>query len=171
MFNRILLVGRHPLYYLSGKFSSTVCLVLLQTTFVFLFTQITLNLFSGRQLTFWLGLILILVACQSLSRQWPHCLQPFFFRLKDHNVALSIATIIIIVFGVIGGSFTPVFALPDWLRQVGEWTPNGLIISIYTQWVQQEDYTQLMIPIMLLLLFALLLISLSIWIFPRRGRI
>ncbi|MOA27125.1 hypothetical protein D3C78_1479740 [compost metagenome] len=92
------------------------------------------------------------------------------FRMKEAEAG-GLMTIIIVLIGTIGGSFVPVYVLPNWIRQLGEYTPNGLSLSIFMQWVQQEDFSVILMPLTGLILFSFIMIMAGVFLFPRRGRI
>ncbi|MNG40715.1 hypothetical protein D3C84_1294410 [compost metagenome] len=61
--------------------------------------------------------------------------------------------------------------MPSWLRGMGEWTPNGLSLAAYTDWIRQGGYGDLFTAFAQLLLFAAAALLVGIAIFPRKGRI
>ena len=90
-------------------------------------------------------------------------------RVSDIDAANGIFMIVIILFGIIGGSFVPVYILPDWLQKIGEWTPNGLSLAIMTQWIQFEDFSSIIKPSMILVVFFILCTVIGLALYPKRG--
>jgi ABC-2 type transport system permease protein len=170
VFQRILLTGSHPLRYLSGKVGSTFCIALIQLSILIVLSQFIFNLFPGRSLQFWLGIGLISVMFSLCVAAIAAVFTSLIFRIND-SVASGLFPLVLGVFGTIGGSFLPIYILPDWLIQVGEWTPNGLILSVIIQWIQQHSFADLSVPFLRLAVFSLMMIGLGSWLFPRRGRI
>ncbi|XID90609.1 ABC transporter permease [Paenibacillaceae bacterium WGS1546] len=169
-FQRILLTGAHPLKYLSGKLSSTFCLALILLSFVLVGAHFMFGVFSGRSFAFWAGMSAVLLVLMLCVGAMAALFTALVFRLDD-SMANGITFLFILVAGTIGGSFAPVFILPDWLRLAGEWTPNGLALSALLKWLQTETAADLTVSLIRLAVFAAVTIGLAIWCFPRRGRI
>ncbi|WP_226527039.1 ABC transporter permease [Metabacillus niabensis] len=169
VFHRILLTNSHPFHFLTGKIVSTFCLAWLQTMFVFILSHFILDIFPGRTISFWLGTIgivtLLSLAISALSAVFTS----ISLRVSDIDAANGIFMIVIILFGIIGGSFVPVYILPDWLQKIGEWTPNGLSLAIMTQWIQFEDFSSLIKPSLILVVFFILCTGIGLALYPKRG--
>ncbi|PMC35927.1 ABC transporter permease [Bacillus sp. UMB0899] len=169
VFHRILLTNSHPFHFLIGKVVSTFCLAWLQTMFVFISSHFILDVFPGRTISFWLGTIgivtLLSLAISGLSAVFTS----ISLRVPDIDAANGIFMIVIILFGIIGGSFVPVYLLPDWLQQIGEWTPNGLSLAIMTQWVQFEEFSTIIIPCMILVVFFIVMTVIGLVLYPKKG--
>jgi ABC-2 type transport system permease protein len=170
VFQRILLSGSHPLRYLAGKAGATFILSVLQLSVVIVVCHLIFHLFPGRSVQFWSGAALIIVMYSLSVAALSTLFTSLTFRLKDSAVS-GLFTFVIMVIGTIGGSFVPKYILPDWLKQVGEWTPNGLSLSVFIQWLQQDSLSNLIEPILKLIIFSVGMILIGTWIFPRRGRI
>jgi ABC-2 type transport system permease protein len=170
VFQRILLTGSHPLRYLAGKVGSTFCMALLLITILILLSHFLFNLFPGRSLQFWLGISLILIMVSLCTAALSALFTSLIFRMKD-AAASGLFTLVLTLFGMIGGNFIPIYLLPDWLKQVGEWTPNGLALSVFIQWIQQDSFAVLTAPFLKLTIFAIVIISIGTLLFPKRGRI
>jgi ABC-2 type transport system permease protein len=168
--HRILLTGSHPIRYLAGKISSTFCITLLQMTFIFLVCHFALNVFPDRSLQFWLGIALItLIFCFCVAAM-SAVFTSLSFRMKEAEAG-GLMMFIIILIGTIGGSFVPVYILPNWLRQIGEYTPNGLTLSVFIQWIQQGDYSVVIVPLLQVVIFSLIVVLAGVFLFPKRGKI
>ncbi|MBW7456112.1 ABC transporter permease [Paenibacillus sepulcri] len=170
VFQRILLAGSHPFQYLAGKVGSTFCMSLLQLSILILLSHFIFNLFPGRSLQFWLGMAMITIATSLSVAAFSALFTSMTFRMKD-SAASGLFSLIIGILGTIGGSFIPKYILPDWLKQVGEWTPNGVSLSVFIQWIGQDSFTVLTTPFLKMAVFSIMLIVLGCLLFPRRGRI
>lgn len=170
VFSRILLAGVKPGRYLAGKALSTFCLTMLQAALAFLICHYLLDLFPGRDVRFWLGIAGLVAAYCAVVSALAAIFTSLVFRLKDDTAGGAMMTVIMVC-GTIGGSFVPVYVLPGWIRGMGEWTPNGLSLAAYTEWIQQGSYGDLYIALAQLLLFAAAGLIIGIAMFPRKGRI
>lgn len=170
VFQRILLSGARPLHYVAGKVMSAFCMTMLQAVIAFVVCHFALSLFPGESLSFWLGVSALVTVYSIGMGGLAAIFTSISFRLKEDS-ASGIMMVVIMVFGTLGGGFVPVYVMPDWMRGLGEWTPNGLALAAYTDWIQQGILPELYRSIGKLLLIALLAIIVGIAIFPRKGRI
>nr|WP_257006855.1 ABC transporter permease [Shouchella clausii] len=85
------------------------------------------------------------------------------------EAANGLFMLVIILFGVVGGNFVPIYILPDWLQQIGEWTPNGLALVMFTDWIRFEQGTSLVGPSVLLIIFFVLCSIAGLAFYPKRG--
>lgn len=170
VFQRILLTGAKPGQYIAGKAMSTFCLTLLQAAVAFLVSHFVFDLFAGESLSFWLVVTLLLIVYCIVISGLAAIFTSISFRMKDETAG-GLMTAIIMVFGTLGGGFVPVYLLPDVLRKLGEWAPNGIILKAYTDWIQQGLIADVVSGVMKLLIFAVLAFVVSIALFPRKGRI
>ncbi|UFU00231.1 ABC transporter permease [Radiobacillus kanasensis] len=170
VFHRILLTNSNPMLFLIGKMVSTFCLVWLQVMFVFILSHFLLDVFPGRSVTFWSGAVgmiaLLSLAIAGLAAVFTSIL----LRMSNIDAANGIFMMVILLFGVIGGNFVPIYILPNWLQQIGEWTPNGLFLVILTDWVQVEDFSSIVRPSLILIGFFLLCTVVSFILYPKRGK-
>ncbi|GIO25401.1 ABC transporter permease [Ornithinibacillus bavariensis] len=169
VFNRILLTNSNPILFLIGKMVSTFCLTWLQIMFIFVFSHFILDVFPGRTVSFWFGVIgiasLLSLAIAGLAALFTS----ISLRVRNIDAANGIFMLVILLFGTIGGGFVPIYVLPDWLQQIGEWTPNGISLVMVTKWIQFEDLSNIFTPGLLLIGIFLLFTLLSFALYPKRG--
>ncbi|MEK4510724.1 ABC transporter permease [Paenibacillus sp. FSL K6-2524] len=170
VFNRILVTGSHPARYLFGKAGSIFCVTFVQFALLIVASQFIFDLFPNRSIKFWFGMVFILVLYSLCVAALTMLFTSLTFRIKE-SAATGILTLIIMVIGCAGGSFTPIYILPDWIKYVGEWTPNGLSLSIFISWIQHDNLASLTVPFLRLGLLCIVMIVMSSLLFPRRGRI
>lgn len=170
VFYRIQLSNSNPILYLIGKMVSTFLLTWLQMMFIFVFAHFVLNAFPDRSLSFWLGLIgivtLLAIAIAGLAAMFTS----ISLRVTSIDTAHGIFMLFILLFGIIGGNFVPIYILPDWLIKIGEWTPNGLSLVMLTNWIQFEELSNIFTSILILIGFFLLFTIISLALYPKRGK-
>lgn len=169
VFERIQLSGSHPFRYLAGKVGSTFIIAWLQLLVVFGMVHVLLGIFAGRSGTFWVGLVLVSGVLAFCIAALSSAVTAMMFRM-DGNAALGIFSLVLMLFALVGGNMIPIYVLPDWMRYVGEWTPNGLALAIFIQWVQEELPGRLTVPITQMLGAAVAVLVLATALFPRRRR-
>ncbi|MEH7237867.1 ABC transporter permease [Bacillus sp. JJ1562] len=169
VFNRILLTNSNPINYLIGKMVSTFFLALLQTTFVMIFSHFILDVFPDRSFAFWLGTIGFITLLSLSIAGLAAVFTTISLRMNNIDAANGVFLLIILLFGVIGGNFVPIYLLPDWLQQIGEWTPNGLFMVMVTEWIQFEELSAIVMPSLILVGIFLLCTMIGLAFFPKRG--
>ncbi|MDQ0273813.1 ABC transporter permease [Cytobacillus purgationiresistens] len=170
VFNRILLTNSHPMHFLIGKMVSTICLVLLQIIFVMIVSHFILDVFPDRSITFWIGLIAMVILLSLVLSGLAAVFTAISLRVNDIDAANGIFMLVILLFGIIGGNFVPIYILPNWLQQIGEWTPNGLFLVMLTDWIQFEELSSIVKPSILLTGIFLLFTMIGLALFPQRGK-
>src|SRR5690606_20759129 len=129
-----------------------------------------LNLFPGFSLEFWLGFALLTSMMCLVVAAMAGLFTAAMFRMNPDTANAIIHSLLLII-GVIGGSFVPIYILPDSVQPLWEWTPNGLWLSTMIQWIQQESWEAAVKGMLGLITFITVIVALSVWIFPKRGRI
>ncbi|WP_264737733.1 ABC transporter permease [Cytobacillus firmus] len=170
VFNRILLTNSHPLSFLIGKTVSAFILAILQFAITLTVVQLLLNVFPDKSFTFWAGLMVVLIAFALTVGGLSALFTALTLHLSDTNAASGISTLVIMGFGVLGGSFFPLEGLPEPIQKIGEWTPNGQTQTALIEWVQYSHFNDLLFPIIFLMGVFIICFAISVSIFPKRGR-
>lgn len=171
VFNRIVITTTRPHVYLVGKMCSTFLLVLLQFMFIVLISEALLGVFSGKSSVFWLGLFFVAVFYALFVAGLSALYTSLMLKMNSIDAANGLFLLITMVFGTVGGSFVPMYVFPEWLRNVGEWTPNGLTLAVLTEWVQFEQFSELGTLFVILGLAFVVCLFAGISLFPKRGGI
>lgn len=170
VFNRILLTNSHPMLFLIGKMISTFCLVWLQIMFVFMMSHFIFNVFPDRSITFWMGIMGIVTLLSLSIAGLAAVFTTISLRMANVDAANGIFMLVILLLGVLGGNFVPIYVLPDWLQRMGEWTPNGLSLVIFTEWIKFEEFSSIASSCVLLVGFFLLCTLIASALYPNRGK-
>ncbi|MFS0562777.1 ABC transporter permease [Terribacillus sp. 179-K 1B1 HS] len=170
VFNRILLANSHPMRFLIGKMASTICLVVLQIIFVLLVSHFLMGVFPERSIAFWGGIFVLIILLALVLSGLAAIYTAILLRMNSVDAANGIFMLATLLFGTLGGGFVPIYMLPDWLQQIGEWTPNGLFLAILTEWIQFEDLSAIAQPSMIMIGFFLLFTFIGLALFPKRGK-
>src|SRR5690606_10041201 len=129
--------------FLIGKMISTFCLVWLQIMFVFMMSHFIFNVFPDRSITFWMGIVGIVTLLSLSIAGLAAVFTTISLRMANVDAANGIFMLVILLLGVLGGNFVPIYVLPDWLQRMGEWTPNGLSLVIFTEWIKFEEFSSI----------------------------
>lgn len=170
VFNRILLTNHNPISYLLGKTISAFCLAWLQLVTVFTVSQLLLDVFPGKSLDFWLGILLMITFFSLAVAGLSALFTTLVLNMNNTDAANGLFNIIIMSLAAVGGNLFPIQGLPEWIQKIGEWTPNGLSHSVLMKWIQFGDSAALVIPVVKLFGFFIGCLIIGIFLFPRRGR-
>lgn len=169
VYERIVLSRTHSLRYLGGKAAAAFCISFFQLAVVIGLTQLIMQAFPGRSAAFWFGMLALcamLAVCVA-------CLAVLFtslaFYLKDAG-STGLFSLLLMVLAIAGGNLVPIYILPQWIQQIGLWTPNGLSLSLFMHWIQYETFDGLLPFAVKLAVFGLLAAAIGAFVFPRRGR-
>ncbi|MFD0588116.1 ABC transporter permease [Paenibacillus sp. GCM10027627] len=166
---RIRLSGANPLGYLSSKAVAAFTIALIQLTSVLLICHLIFGMFPDRSAEFWLGLVAAITVYALLVASLAALFTSIMFRVSG-DVFTGLMYLLLIGMGTVGGGFVPIYMLPEWMRAMGEWTPNGLSLSTLLQWLQYEQSSELMQSLTVLIGMGVCLLALAAISFPKRGR-
>ncbi|KIL51683.1 hypothetical protein KP77_11950 [Jeotgalibacillus alimentarius] len=170
-FNRVTLSNAPPYHFLFGKTCATFILAMLQIILIFMGSHLILDVFSDRTMMFWSGLLLISIVFSLAVAGLAALMTSISLRIKNPETANGAFTGIIMLFGTIGGSFVPIYVLPDWLQKIGEFTPNGQTLSVLIEWFHFEDLSLIWLPLTVLTVFTVISVIISMMLYPKRGEV
>jgi ABC-2 type transport system permease protein len=81
----------------------------------------------------------------------------------------AIGTAVMLIFGILGGSFTNVASMADWVQIFSRISPNRWGLDGFTTLAMGGRLINILNPVMALLVMALLLFMVSVILFSRRG--
>ncbi len=169
VFERIRLSNRPPLLYLSSKAIAAASIVLVQLLLLFGLSMLLFQTFEADSGAFWLGIALIsIVLAFSIG-----CLAAFMvaltLKVESDAVPAIFSAGVISLMAFVGGSFVPLDGMPESIRAIGNWTPNGAALSAYFSWMLDPDIRQLTGPLSRICLVGLVFLAAALAIFPRKG--
>lgn len=168
VFNRIILSNSSPLAFLMGKTISTFCFCWVQIMLTLVAVQLLFDVFPDHSVAFWNGLLLVLTFFVLTVSGLSALFTTITLRLQDLNAANGIFTVMIMFLAALGGNFFPLQGLPEIFQKIGDWTPNGLTQSILIKWIQNGVYSDLWLPMSILLTFFIGCMVVSVALFPRK---
>ncbi|KHF41676.1 ABC transporter permease [Halalkalibacter okhensis] len=168
VFNRILLSGTSAFTYLSGKTLSAAVIAFIQLIILFGVSSLIFQAFSGESPSFWLGMLLISLVISICVGGFAALLTTLVIRYNSDAVSNIFSGGIITLFAFAGGSFFPMTEMPDAVRAIGNWTPNGSALVAYLQWIQTLNFDVIMEPLIRILVMTLVLLLVSVLMFPKR---
>lgn len=169
VFNRILLSDHHPFVYLGGKAITASLVTFFQICLLFFLSSLIFGAFDLANLSFWPGILLIASSLAICIGALTAFLIALTMRFNNDTITSVFAGGVVTVFAFLGGSFTPTAGLPVFIQQLGGWTPNGASLNAFLIWIQNLEIALLWEPLSRVLLMAVVLLILSLVIFPRKG--
>ena len=169
VFERIRLSNRPPLLYLSSKAIAAAAIVSVQLMLLFGLSTLLFQTFAVDSWDFWLGIALIsVVLAVSVG-----CLAAFMvaltLRVESDAVPAIFSAGVISLMAFVGGSFVPLDGMPESIRTIGSWTPNGAALSAYFSWMLDPDVHQLSGPLARICAVGVLFLAAALALFPRKG--
>jgi ABC-2 type transport system permease protein len=113
-----------------------------------------------------LAVVLLVFAAALGATGWGVLLTSF---LKTPGQASAIGSAMMLIFGVLGGTFTNIALLPEWIQWISYITPNRWGLDGFTTLALGGSLQNILTPILSLLAMAVILFMVGVIIFSRRG--
>jgi ABC-2 type transport system permease protein len=88
---------------------------------------------------------------------------------KTPGQVSAIGSAMMLTFGILGGTFVNMEAMPVWFRTISKLTPNGWGIDGFNTLALGGGLHDILTPILALLAMGLLLFAIAVFLFNRRG--
>lgn len=165
---RMMLAGEKPVRYLLSKVVSGYVLAVMQLGILFGLSQLLFDTFNDRSSEFWLTIIAVTFVYATVIGALTALLTSLTLMMPTDSVSGIFSGLVVTVFAFLGGSFTPVEQISPFIRTLGNWTPNGAMMTVYLQQIQGysvSDSTPLLLRILLL---SAILFIVAWGLFPKR---
>lgn len=169
VFDRIRLSNRPPLMYLGSKALAAAAIVFVQLTLLFGLSALLFQTFQADSWAFWSGIALISVVLALAVGSLAALMVAITLRLESDAVPAIFSGGVISLMAFVGGSFMPLDGMPEALRAIGNWTPNGAALSAYFSWLLEPDMSQLSGPLTRIAGVAAVFLLMALVLFPRKG--
>lgn len=169
VFDRIRLSNRPPLFYLSSKALAAAAIVFVQLTLLFGLSALLFQTFQADSWAFWSGIAIISVVLALAVGCLAALMVAITLRLESDAVPAIFSGGVISLMAFVGGSFMPLDGMPEALRAIGNWTPNGAALSAYFSWLLEPDMNQLVGPLARIAAVAVAFLLMALVLFPRKG--
>jgi len=88
---------------------------------------------------------------------------------KTPSQVANIGSAMMLAFGILGGSFYDISAMPQWLRWISFITPNAWALQGFTDLAEGDGFAGIAVPVAGLLAMGVILLALTVFLFLRRG--
>lgn len=113
-----------------------------------------------------LAVLLLVLGCAAGATGWGLLLASFF---KTPGQIASVGSAVMLLFGILGGSFFDISLLPGWVSTVSVITPNAWGISGFTTLAMGGRFGNILTPLLALFGMGVLLFAIAVWRISRRG--
>lgn len=168
VFARLMITGERPLRYLLSKVISAIVLTLIQLTILFTVSALLFQSFSNAGIEFWATLALISFVFALVIGALAAFMTAIAIQFNNDAISGFFAGGAVVIFAFLGGSLSPVEQFSPLMRELGNWTPNGAMMTAYLQLIQGFNLTEFLPMLYRVLLMAVLFITLAVAIFPKR---
>lgn len=168
VFGRLIVSGTRPINYLLSKLVSGMGITFVQVAILFGLSTLIFGTFSGRGLSFWLDTGLATLILSFVVGAITSLLTSITLYSNSDASASTFDGLIVTLFAFIGGSFTPVEQFSESLKILGNWTPNGAMMTSYLQLLQGFTLAEVSSLMVRVVIMAVVLAGMSIVIFPKR---
>ncbi|WP_010677401.1 ABC transporter permease [Bacillus timonensis] len=165
VFNRIILSNTSRWSYLGGIFFSIMIIAIVQQAILYGVTSLVFDVVWKDLLGFFLVNLSLSFAIGGVGA----LLTALNFRIDSEGVSNFFGNVIVSIFAFLGGSFTPIGETSSVIGMVGNFTPNGAGMAALLQLLQGVELSAIAHHIFYLLVFGLIMITVAVFSFPKRG--
>ncbi|MFJ1628198.1 ABC transporter permease [Marinilactibacillus psychrotolerans] len=167
VFARIMLTNTSPNTYLLSKLLSGTILTFLQLGIIFIFSTLIFGTFGGKDVSFWINMMIITFIYSLLIGSITSLLTSLSLRSNSaSNVGFFSSFTAALAF--LGGSFTPVETFSESIKTIGNWTPNGAVLTSYLQIMLGFDLIEVMPLLIRVIAMMGIFVIIAIYVFPKR---
>lgn len=165
---RMMLAGEKPVRYLLSKVVSGYVLAVMQLGILFGISQLLFDTFSGRSSDFWLIITGVTFIYAMVIGALTALLTSLTLMMPTDAVSGIFSGLVVTLFAFLGGSFTQVEQISPFIRTIGNWTPNGAMMTVYLQQIQGYPLVE-SAPLLIRICMFSAVIFVAAWLlFPKR---
>ncbi|WP_017473555.1 ABC transporter permease [Amphibacillus jilinensis] len=168
VFARLMVTGEKPIRYLISKAVSATVLTALQLAILFVLSGVLFQTFANQSFSFWLEMSVITLSFALTVGSVATLLTAIALQFNNDAISATFSGGVVTIFAFLGGSFTPVEQISPVIRMLGNWTPNGAVMTAYLQTIQGLSFDAVMPMIYRVLAMSIVFISVAVFIFPKR---
>ena len=168
VFARLMLTGQRRLNYLLSKAISATILTMIQLTILFVVSTLVFQTFSGMSSGSLMGVVIVTLAFSLTVGSLATLLTAIALQFNNDAVSGVFSGILVTAFAFIGGSMLPVEQFSPLLKEIGNWTPNGAMMTAYLQLIQGFELNDVLPMIYRVGIMTIVFIILAVAIFPKR---
>lgn len=165
---RMMLAGEKPMRYLLSKAISGYVLVFLQLLILVLLSTVLFDSFPNQSVSFWLTMTWMTLVYAVVIGALTALLTSLTLMMSRDSVSGIFSGLVVTLFAFLGGSFTQVEQISPFIRTLGNWTPNGAMMTVYLQQIQGYDLDVSAPLLIRILIMSVVIFVLAVVSFPKR---
>ncbi|WP_044895107.1 ABC transporter permease [Bacillus alveayuensis] len=167
VFNRILLANVQKWSYIFGIFLTAMILGFFQLGILYGLAAVFYGVKWKNIMSFLAVTVSLCFAVGGLGA----FLTALNYLMNSEKVSIFFSSTIVSIFAFLGGSFFPSGQISEFIRILGDFTPNGASMMAYLKILQGYEPSELVWPIGYLCIFGVVMFLFSLLAFPKRGRL
>ncbi|WP_440896915.1 ABC transporter permease [Amphibacillus sp. Q70] len=165
---RLMLIGERPLHYLASKVVSGTVLTMVQLIILFIGSSIFFQTFNQLNLTFLLLMFLNTFVYSLTIGALAALLTAIAVQFNNDAISGIFSGGVVVIFALIGGNMVPVEQMSPFISELGNWTPNGAMMTAYLQLMQGLELSDFAPLLYRVLAVAIICLVVAVAIFPKR---
>lgn len=167
-FSRLMLTGERPLRYLLSKGISATVLSIIQLMILFIVSTLAFQTFNEMSLESLIGMGIVTLIFSLTVGSLATLLTSIALQFNNDAVSGIFSGFLVSAFGFLGGSMLPVEQFSPLIRELGNWTPNGAMMTAYLQLIQGLEFADVLPMVYRVIAMMIIFIILAVSIFPKR---
>ncbi|OIJ13604.1 hypothetical protein BKP37_09985 [Anaerobacillus alkalilacustris] len=164
VFDRMLLANINLWVYGLSKWVSTSLIAVIQLCVIFGVSAVFYNVHWPNPVNFLVVTVILSVSVGSLGV----LVTALCYKFETNRLVDIFSGGIISIMAFLGGSFTPVNIFSESLWKIGSLTPNGSALQSYLLVMRGGELSSALPALISSIFFSILLVLVSVWIFPKR---
>lgn len=165
LFDRLILARSSRWTYLAAIFLTGTLLAFIQLLILYGMSSIFFRMKWPDLNQFLLITFILSMSIGALST----LLTSFNYRMDSNQASSVFSNLIVTVVAFLGGSFFPVQFISEFIKTIGNLTPNGAALSAYLTSLQGYGFSDIQPYLTNLLIFAVTVTIIAAFMFPKRG--
>lgn len=165
VFNRIILSNTSRWSYFIGIFFSTMLIAFIQQLILYGVSALIFHVYWGDLAAFLVLNLSLSFAIGGVAA----LLTAVNYRIDSESASGFFSSILVTLFSLLGGSFTPLAEVSPIIEFIGNLTPNGAGMTALLKVLQGSGITGIFEQVLYLIIFGIVLLSVAAFSFPKRG--
>lgn len=165
VFNRIILSNTSSWSYFIGIFFSAMLIAFIQQLILYGVSAVIFHVYWGDLAAFLVLNVSLSFAIGGVAA----VLTAINYRIDSESASSFFSSIIVTLFSLLGGSFTPLAEVSPIIEFIGNLTPNGAGMTALLKVLQGSGISGIFEHVLYLIIFGIALLSVAAFSFPKRG--
>ncbi len=165
-YQRMIMSGTSKWNILVGKFCSVYVLAVIQIAIMIIFTSLVMKVNWGKFINVITITLIVTFSIAALGV----FLAVLTYKVGNYKMADVFGNVVIQFMALLGGSFIPIEIMPGFIRNLSNFTINGLALKSYMKNMMGYPINDIFILLLGLIVIGVILILISLYIFKDEKR-